>query len=51
MFSPIIRSHVNAIVSATKAITETHLAEKYIRIIGIIIRNTTAESITHQKQR
>ena len=51
MFSPIIRSHVNNIVSATKAIIETHLAEKSIRIIEIIIRNTTTESITHQKQR
>ena len=45
MFSPIIRSQRNNIVSATKAIKETHLAENAIIIIELIIIKTTAESI------
>ena len=32
-YSPIIRSQKNNIVSATKAITETHIAANAIRII------------------
>ena len=50
MFSPIISSQGNNIVSATKAIIETHVAENAIRIIEIIIRMTTTESITQRKQ-
>ena len=49
MFSPIIRSQVNNIVSATKVIIETHVAENAIRTIEIKIRNTTTESITQKK--
>ena len=41
MFSPIISSHGNNIVSETKTIIETHVAENDIRIIEIIIRKTT----------
>ena len=33
MFSPIIRSQVNNIVSATKVIIETHVVDNSIRII------------------
>ena len=46
---PVIRDQGNNIVSATKAMIETHVAENAIRIILIIIRKTTTDSITQQK--
>ena len=48
--SPTIRSQVNDIVSATKSIIETHVAEKAIRIIEIIIKKTTTEFTTQRRQ-
>ena len=50
MFSPVIRSHGNNIVSATKEILETHILENAIKIIDIIIKNTATESIKKRKQ-
>ena len=50
MFSSIIRSQVNNMILPTKAIIETYVAENAIRIIEIIIINTTTESITQHKQ-
>ena len=50
MISPIIRSQGNNIVSATNIIVETHVLEKTVRIIKIIIRKTTTESTTQRKQ-
>ena len=50
MFSPIFMSQGNNIVSDTKAVIETHVAENSIRITAIIIRKTTTESITQQKK-
>ena len=40
MIFPIIRSQINNIVSATKAILETRIAKNSIKIILIIIINT-----------
>ena len=37
-------------VLATNAIIETQVAEKYIRIIVIIIQKTTIDSTTQRKQ-
>ena len=50
MFSPIIRSQGNNIVSYTKAILETHVSENSIIIVEIIIIKTAIESITQCKQ-
>ena len=41
MFYPIIRSQEDNIVSATKAMIETHILEKVIIIILIISSKTT----------
>ena len=43
-------SQGNNIVSATKAIIETHVSENTIRIIPIMIRQITTDSITQWKQ-
>ena len=51
MISPIIRIKVNKIVSATKAIIETHIEDNAIIIIKIVIIKTTAESMKKRKQR
>ena len=50
MFSRIKRSQENNIVSATKEIIKTHVAENDIRFIDILIRTATTESITQRKQ-
>ena len=49
MFYPIIRSQGNNIVWATKAIIEKHVVDNAIRVIGIIIINTTIEFITQRE--
>ena len=50
MFSTIIRIQEDNIVSDTKVIIETHVADNAIRIIEIIIKNTTKESTKQRKQ-
>ena len=47
--SNIIRSQENNIVSATKALIVTHVAENPIKIIQIIVRKTTTASIPQRK--
>ena len=49
MFFPIKMSQVNNLVLATRVIIETHVVENAIRIIPVIIRKTTTESITQGK--
>ena len=48
--SPIIRIQGNNIVSVTKALIETYVAENDIRVIETIIKKTATESTTQRKQ-